>query len=365
MSRVYCRNQVPFRVLSLLRLAIVTTVCTLGAMLLTLLLVVRLGPVPSWWPLLAADTFALYAFAPFLAVAVAALLFWSRTLLALTALALVFFLQQFGGPLLSQAGVTGPAVATAGEGRQRIRVLTMNLHSPNGEPLPFIELIRKVNPDVIMFQELTDEFERSFNRQMGSEYLFSATVGTTTDHEGSGTWSRYPLLDREQLRPSRFGNAMHRVRLSLGQATGQPDPWLYNVHLPNPTGDDREGGRLATLQRYNTVRRDFELRWLIEDTETLDVPYVLAGDFNIAAGSYGNRLFPPGWQDVYARAGKGFGNTFPAPAHEAADGGRVLIPFPLIRIDYVLGSAGVLPVQAWVEELPASDHFGVVADIEF
>lgn len=355
------RIRYPLRVISLLRLAIVTTICTLGVMLLALLLLVRFGPVPNWWPLLSVDTFALYAFLPFLGVATAALVLWSRTLATLSVIALLFFLQQFGGPLLSLTGLSGPSVATAGEGRQRIRILTMNLHSPNNDPTPFVPLIRRVDPDIVMFQEVTSYFEQSFNRQLGREYVFSATAGTSTDHEGSGTWSRYPLLDREMLRPSRFGNAMHRVRLS----TGRGDVWLYNVHLPNPTGDDREDGRLATLRRYNPEFRDLELRWLVEETEGLDTPYILAGDFNIAAGSYGYRNFSPRWRDAHAVAGRGFGHTFPGRLHEGEDGGRFVIPFPLIRIDYVLSSPGLRPVQTWLEELGETDHLGLVVDIEY
>ena len=351
----------PVPVLSLFRLATVTAICTLGVGLLVLLLAVRFGPESVWWPLLTLDTFALYAFVPFLAVAAAALVLWSRTLAALFAVALLFFLQQFSGPLLSHAGLTGPVFAAAGEGRPRLRILTMNLHSPNDDPTPFIALIERVDPDVILFQEVTDKFARTFDHQMGHEYAFSATVGTSTAHEGSGTWSRYPLLDREMLRPTQFGNAMHRVRLSVGEVAGdQGDIWLYNIHLPNPTGDNREGGRLAMAERYNTESRDFELRWLIDETTAHGGPFVLAGDFNTAAGSFGYRQFPSSWRDVYAAAGRGFGHTYPAPSHTDSR----FIRFPLIRIDYVLSSPEIRPVRAWVEELPNTDHLGIVADIE-
>lgn len=345
------------RMLSLLRLASVTTICTLGVGLLALLLALRFGPVPNWWPLLALDTFALYACAPFLAVAAAALALWSRTLAALAGVALLFFFQQFGGPLLNMAGLTGPTVVTAGESRAHIRMLTMNVHSPNDDPTPFAALIRRVDPDVVMFQEVTENFVRAFDRQLGREYVFSATAGTTTAHEGSGTWSRYPLLDRELLRPSRFGNAMHRVRLSAGQR----DVWLYNIHLPSPTGDSREDGRLAMAARFNTTHRDFELRWLIAETAAHRGPFILAGDFNTGAGSHGYRQFPSSWRDVYAATGRGFGHTFPSMQHEDS----TYIRFPLIRIDYVLSSPEIKPVRAWVEEISETDHLGIVADLEF
>lgn len=352
--------------LGLLRLAAVTTVCSLGVGLLALLLALRFGPVPNWWPLLALDTFALYAFAPFLAVAAAALVLWSRSLAVLSVAALLFFFQQFSGPLLNLAGLSGHTASAASEDRPRLRILTMNLHSPNDDPAPFAALIRRVDPDVIMFQEVTDNFVRGFDRQLGREYIFSATAGTSTAHEGAATWSRYPLVDVEPLRPSQHGNIMHRVRISTGQIAGgetsdQGDLWLYNIHLPSPTGDSRENGRLAMAERFNTLHRDSELQWLIAETTAHGGPFILAGDFNTAAGSYGYRRFPSSWSDLYAEVGPGFGHTYPSPQHEHSR----LIRIPLLRIDYVLGSPEVRPVRAWVEELPETDHLGIVVDVEF
>ena len=119
---------------------------------------------------------------------------------------------------------------------------------------------------------------------------------------------------------------MHRVLLS----TGQGDLWLYNVHLPNPAGDNRETGRLGQLQRFRTDRRDAELQWLVGETATLDRPYVLAGDFNTAAGSYGYRQFASAWQDTFALAGRGFPQLLeymivPAPSSVTGPGGLRIV----------------------------------------
>ncbi|MGE3908563.1 MAG: endonuclease/exonuclease/phosphatase family protein [Chloroflexota bacterium] len=332
----------------------------MGVCLLAALLYVRLAPVPNWWPLLVLDTFALYVFGAFVGVAALALVLWSRALSLLFLAAALFFVQQFSGPLLSLAGLSGAPVATADESRPRLRLLTLNLHSPNNDPTPFMPLIRRADPDVIVLQEVTTEFAQRFDALVQDEYLYSATTGTYSDHEGTGTWSRLPLVEPELLRPSRFGNSMHRVRIS----TGHGDVWLYNVHLPNPTGDNREDGRLAMLRRFNTAHRDFELRWLIEQTEQLDIPFILAGDFNTEAGSYQYRSFPEIWQDAFAAAGRGFGNTYPAPAHEGADTSRWVIPFALLRIDYILTSPEVRAVRVWTDEVKDSDHFSLAADLE-
>jgi endonuclease/exonuclease/phosphatase (EEP) superfamily protein YafD len=350
-------------VLSLLRTAVVTPVFLAGLSLLLILLAVRLTPLPGltdWWPIEALDTFALYAFAPFLGVGLAALLLWSRALAVVFVVALLFFAQQFGTPIVRAAGLFTPPAAAAGEGRPRLRVLTLNVYSLNRDPTPFLPLIERVQPDVILLQEVTDEFVRPFTRMIGKEYPFSTTTGTDTDHFGVATWSRYPLLEPVLLRPIEYGNMMHRVKLS----TGQGDVWLYNVHLQNPTASTQNGGRLARTRRFDSWDRDYEIGWLIEQTRQHDLPFVLAGDFNSSAGSYPYRRFPASWRDAMATVGRGFGHTYPSPSHEIQAGGRLPIWFPLIRIDYVMTSLQIQPIRTWTEEHPRTDHLAVVADLE-
>jgi vancomycin resistance protein VanJ len=341
------------------RRAIVTLTLLSSLGLLALLLVVRLVRPPAWWPLQALDTLTLYAFAPFLFVGVVALLARSRALGLLVLAALLFFAQQFGAPLLSAAGLTGPPTVTAGHERVRLRILTLNLHAPNDDPGPFVALVRAVDPDVVFLQEVTSPFAQDFDRLLGDVYPFYATAGTGPNHQGSGTWSRLPLGERHALQLGMRGHVMHRVQLLI-----EPTPiWLYNVHLANPTGDNREDGKLAMLRRFDSTFRDAELEWLIERTHDLDGPYILAGDFNSAAGSAPYRQLPPSWRDAYALAGRGFGNTYPSPAHESSDEPLRLL-MPMIRIDYVLTSPALRPVRAWTLALAESDHLAVVAEVE-
>jgi endonuclease/exonuclease/phosphatase (EEP) superfamily protein YafD len=292
---------------------------------------------------------------------VLALLLWSRTLTVLTIVVLVFFGQQFGMQTLGAAGLLKSNVATAQESRPHLRILTLNLHSPNSDPTQYLALIRELQPDVIMFQELTAAFERAFERVLGDEYPFSVRAGTDTPHQGAGTWSRLPLAERDVLRPSGAtdeNNIMHRVRLIA--APGR-DIWLYNIHLPNPTAGSL--GRRVQLTRLNSGERNAELAWLIRETANAQQPYILAGDFNSAAGSYPYRQFPEFWRDAFGEAGRGFGHTFPAPT---SVGGRLrwLTPLlPMIRIDYVATSQSLEPVHAWTELVPGTDHLAVVTDI--
>lgn len=338
----------------------VTLVFLAGACLLGLLLVARLTDRVIAMPIEMLDMFALYAFLPFLGVALAALVLWSRALAMLSLVVLLFFGQQFGGPVLSKLAIPSRAAAAmAGRADQpKLRVLTMNLHSQYTVQDSLLTLIRETQPDVVLLQEANTWYVKELEGLVGKAYPFSATVGLETAHAGSITLSRLPLLDRQALRPTPWGNYMHRVLLS----TGSGEVWLYNVHLANPIGDERHDGRFSMLRRYNSTFRDGELQWLIQETASLDKPFIVAGDFNIAAGSRPYRAFPAFWRDAFATAGEGFGHTFPSPLHEGD--GRFAIPIPLIRIDYILTSRQIQAVDAWTEETVGADHFAVLSDLE-
>jgi endonuclease/exonuclease/phosphatase family metal-dependent hydrolase len=100
---------------------------------------------------------------------------------------------------------------------------------------------------------------------------------------------------------------------------------------------------------------------LIAETANLREPYILAGDFNLAAGSRPHRQLPDDWHDAFGEQGWGFGHTF--PTRIANWNRRLSIHIPLVRIDYILSSPDLAPVRAWVPNLKGSDHLPVFADL--
>ena len=181
---------------SLLRHTVVTLTFLAGLSLFAVLLLVRVARPVAWWPIEAVDALTPVTFVPFLIVASVAVLVWSRSLAILSLAALLLFAPQFDGPLLTAAGLSGPAVVTASQGRSHLRILTLNLHAPNDDPSPFVALVREADPDVVVFQEVTSDFARAFDRLLGQTYPVAATAGAGANHQGSGTWSRWPLSER-------------------------------------------------------------------------------------------------------------------------------------------------------------------------
>ena len=345
--------------LSLLRRSIVTVVFLSGSTLLVGLVAARFGTWQRPALLDILDMVALFACTPFIGVALVAAVFRSRVLGILTALALVFVVQQFGGELRGVFSPNDAAAAPAAANPSRLRVLTYNLRSPNDDPYHLVDYVREAQPDVIVLQEATADYVRVFGQVMNVEYPFSVLTGTDTDHDGVATWSRYPLFDPQPIHLSYWGNEMHSVRLS----TGQQAVTLYAVHLANVI-DDPDESLFTAWRRYAPADRDEEIAGLSNLTSGQVGPYILAGDFNSVAGSRPYRSFPAAWHDVFAESGRGFGNTFPVPLHEREPGSHLFLPAPLVRIDYILTSADITGVRAWTTKIPVSDHLATLADLD-
>ena len=330
-----------------------------GLGLLALLSFVRLGSwTPRWW-LDSLDTFALYAFVPFVGTLGLAIVLRSRILTVLTIGAAVLFGQQFGMQTIGSLGLLAPAAAEAASPLASIRVLALNVHASYEGPEPLAELLARWQPDVVVLQEVSGQFAELVDTAIGEQYPFSIAAGLMTGSEGSATWSRLPLDEADEFRLNEDGNVLHRVRVSTAADT----VWIYNVHLSNPTGLDNGDGRFSAFRRFQAGERDRELRLLTEQMSGLREPFILAGDFNTASGSRAYRGFPDGWRDAFAEAGQGFGHTYPTPAHEQDGDDWLQIPLPLLRIDYILASSELRPVRAWTQEILGSDHLAVIADI--
>lgn len=338
--------------MSLLRQLVVALVLVPGLLWLGLLAFIRFANGPRLWWLDLLDTFALYAFAPFAGVLLAAAIFRSRALGLLAAGAGLLFLVEFGSALLPR---TPPTEASG----PHLKVLTYNVRSPNSDPEPLLEVVRAERPDVIVLQELTTRYAERLRARVGDEYPYFMVAGIETANDGGGVYSRLPILAHEAFRLTDEGNVHQRLRLR----TEAGEVWLVNVHLLSPQLERRRvRGRLPMLPLdFHDALRDEELDRLVAVVRTLDGPFVLAGDFNMAAGSRPSRQLPGSWRDAFREAGEGFGHTFPAGMTVLR--GKLPISFPLVRIDYVITSAELVPRSARVPRISGSDHLPVVVDL--
>ena len=122
---------------------------------------------------------------------------------------------------------------------------------------------------------------------------------------------------------------------------------IYNVHAYSPRhalfGDRESGDDIA--------QREGQIGAAVAAARSDVSPFVIAGDTNLPALSAIGRRHLSGLTDAFADVGLGFGYTFPTKR-------------PWMRIDRVLGSAGVRFTDVRVGARGASDHRPLFVDFE-
>lgn len=272
----------------------------------------------------------------------------------------------------------------------RVRVLTINVQNDEGDPRRMKVLnqeLRRLDPDVVALQEVLHSDERD---QL-AELLANTDLHGTHQAQAMG----YTPAFAERYGGSAVATRWpHRVRevLDLRSAGVGDLPWCtLAVSVPLPgEGDvlfiaataswrlDAESAR----ERQAVALTDLDAR------HRTALPSIIAGDFNAGPEAASIRYLSGlqsldgrsvRYHDAWAVAGRGPGYTWTADN----DNGRVAIdqivgqPEHRRRVDYVfVGSwdahphahcrvhAAQLAFDQPVDGVWASDHFGVVADVE-
>ncbi|MFG3438926.1 endonuclease/exonuclease/phosphatase family protein [Nonomuraea sp. NPDC047897] len=216
-----------------------------------------------------------------------------------------------------------------------LRVLTVNLLFGKADAYQVMELVRRLDPDVLSAQELTfgtvDELD-----VLGLKTLMPHRVlEPELNASGSGLYSKHPLKPLAGVIPQ-VGHNMPAARAAL---PGGAPVEIVNVHPYPPVGPDVVGWRQA-LDALPPASRD--------------TVRVLAGDFNATLDHTPlRRVLSRGYKDAAAQVGAGLIPTWPANRR---------VP-PIITIDHVLVDrrAGVKDVT--VHTVPGTDHRAVFAEL--
>jgi len=301
------------------------------------------GPRP-WW-LQIANVFALLLFVPLLPCVPAALVIRSRWMHGAIAAALVLFLALFGARFLPRSAP--PASGTA------IRVMTFNHLFSNEQVANIIREIRAQDADLVGLQEFSEQTAEAIKTELIGEYPYQFLE--PGNQNGLGLISRYPFLT-QGIDESRHGQ---RVTIQLEGQTVT----IISLHLAAPYIESHTSRRLFSLPiitGYDTSAPNRQIDRLLAGIEKIDGPLIIMGDFNTSDREPHYAKMAAVLHDAFRETNWGLGFTF--PDHKRF--GPVIIPFPLIRIDYVWSKGGVLPAAAHVEcNNTGADHCFLVADL--
>ena len=236
--------------------------------------------------------------------------------------------------LTSDTAEQRPATTT-GTGESlpaELRILLSNVLASNPDAGALMSVVQAVEPDIVAVLELTPAFAsdlESLHAQFPDRIL-----QPQAGRFGLGVYSRVPVLEQTLLDLSGYVGIDARVELDGTQ-------WHFvAVHLVPPVS-----GAMAQL-------RNTQLTVLAGHLDSLNAPYIVAGDFNLTPWSPYFSRFTEATGTRSALQGFGPGYTWPS-----------YFPPLGIPIDHVLISDQFTVSDYFRATDIGSDHFPIVADI--
>ena len=225
------------------------------------------------------------------------------------------------------------------EGQPVLRILTLNCASFRfGNPA---NEIAAWQPDVVLLQEVYP-----FQTRQVADVLY-AGMGDYRAQQASGVITRWKI-EREIRDPA---GTTQQITLRLPNGSTFE---VVNLHLSSAPTDLRLWRKSAwTNHRLNRISRQKELalvQQILEQTTAFpETPAIIGGDFNAPASDVVHRQLSRDFEDAFASAGTGWGDTYQRR-------------FPILRIDHIYASRQFIPVRCRAVSVKSSDHRMVVAD---
>lgn len=242
----------------------------------------------------------------------------------------------------------------------------VRIHIPS-KPLPLArgkgqlnkiaDAMKRCFPDILCLQEVNDRSVQTLGRdqadyladrlKMNHVFAISHADGWVVKRQGNAILSPHPIKDRRVVELSKqVGKDERRIalfaRVMVPSVPG--GVWVCSTHVESNT----EATRNASVPKF------------VEAVREMSGPVILAGDFN--ASSHAKSM-----KDLFgamAELGRPLTDAFAAKGQ--GPGGTSAAPEGRYRIDYVLSTAELKPVFAESpRNINESDHFAVVADLEF
>jgi endonuclease/exonuclease/phosphatase family metal-dependent hydrolase len=248
-----------------------------------------------------------------------------------------------------------PATAEADLPVRELRVLTYNIHHGAGvDGVLDLERIAQVieasSADVVALQEVDRHWsERSqwvdqpawFAARLRMHHVYAANLdldplepGQPRRQYGTLILSRYPIKESRNTLLPKFPGQEQRGLLEATIKVRGKTIRFANTHLTH----------------NNNAERLEQAKRVVELLDESLLPTLLVGDLNAVDTTPEMKLLTDRLGDVWPAVGEGPGYTSPAPV-------------PTHRIDYVLHSDDIRPLEAEVLSTPASDHLPVAATV--
>lgn len=210
------------------------------------------------------------------------------------------------------------------------RAILVNVNTERGNPSRVVEYITNMNPDIVVLEEVSDEWVKALGPIHG-DYPVRKYV-TRDDNFGIGVLSRVPC---DTIQVEYFGDA----------------------EIPSIIAEFALGGRRMTLVATHplppggpaySARRNVQLEKVAARIATLEGPVLLLGDLNVTPWSYYYRRFLKTSGLIDSARGRSICPTWPT-----------CVPLVWIQIDHCFHSKEVVIRSRKIGQNIGSDHYPV------
>ncbi|MDO3695007.1 endonuclease/exonuclease/phosphatase family protein [Wenyingzhuangia sp. chi5] len=206
------------------------------------------------------------------------------------------------------------------------------------------DFINKQNPDIVCFQEYTNE--KNVHIKITNSYVYK------TSASGIAIYTKYKILDKGAINFKNTANNIIYADLKINKETIR----VYNVHLQSFRLDTQkkhygDKDNEALIKRFKSVFSEQSHQIKVLKKHIQDCPYktIVAGDFNNTAFSWNYHEIMEGRKDAFVEAGINFGKSY-----------HYFFPF---RIDFILPDNSMEVGKFTTYDVNLSDHYPVMARI--
>lgn len=235
--------------------------------------------------------------------------------------------------------------------------------------------VKKYNPDIICFQEffVSKNKKKSIIDKALNGLLYSKVYYTVkqnnTEKRGLSIYSKYPIIDSENIKFENSTNSAMWVDLKIKQDTVR----VFNLHLQSNSISESEksilsdnilidiSNRHQDIAKMNSMRfkisesaiaREKQAKLVSRMIETTPYTTIVCGDLNDVPNSYSYNKIRGKLNDSFMKKGQGYGYS-----HKDF--------FSLLRIDYIFTDNEISILNYIVGESSHSDHYPIIVEFKF
>jgi endonuclease/exonuclease/phosphatase (EEP) superfamily protein YafD len=215
-----------------------------------------------------------------------------------------------------------------------IRIIHSNLYHHNPESGESVKSVVAYGADIVGLQELNSRWPNNWSESMTHLYPFKVLLAADTCCYGIGLFSKHPIIASQ-----------------IAYSQGVP----YIIATVSVRGQELTIISLHALPPVfpNQIKeRNLQIKEISQIASKIDGPLIVLGDFNVV---HWDRIFQNFLKaSGLSKVSNGFQPTFPMD-----------FGVPLIPIDHITYSQGLIPTTCETFNVPGSDHKGIVAEFAF